>query len=44
VEKVIKAHYGYINVISKVGEGTTFQLLLPMEEEKEKQPLWRRLK
>lgn len=37
VEKVIKAHYGYINVSSKLGEGTVFQILLPKEKKGDKE-------
>jgi two-component system phosphate regulon sensor histidine kinase PhoR len=29
VKSVVDAHYGTINVESKVGEGTTFTILLP---------------
>lgn len=33
VENVVKAHFGYINVESKPGDGTVFQILLPIEKE-----------
>lgn len=36
VEKVVKAHYGYINVQSRPGEETLFQILLPLDKEGEK--------
>ena len=37
VEKVVKAHYGYINVSSKLGEGTSFRILLPTEKKGERE-------
>lgn len=33
VNKIIEAHNGHIEVESKVGEGTTFTFLIPMEKE-----------
>ncbi len=33
VYRIIAAHHGEISVSSQVGEGTTFRVLLPMEEE-----------
>ena len=36
VKDVIDAHKGHINVESKVGEGTTFHLILPLQQVKPK--------
>ena len=32
VKQVIEAHGGHITVASKVGEGTTFKFILPLED------------
>ena len=37
VRKIITAHYGYIDVESREGEGTTFSLLLPLSFEQKTQ-------